>query len=146
MKRVYVVGTLIILLSLLQPLIQSADGSSAAIVSARQTIIGLPDVFPASNANDAKAIIYRFDEADIILLNPSHAAPRTIAVGLSVLGRFSTQPVASGTTQVVVITGFVNRKPLSGAQNARFGQLVSGLMRAPVTQLGNLGAGRWIEL
>jgi hypothetical protein len=108
---------------------------------ARRTVVAVPDVFPDV---EARALVVRTGQRDVVLLRASDATPTTLLMSLSVLGRLRGTEPGSGRAQMIPVTGYVvtgEPRPsvLRGLETA-----LTTLQDAPTTSLGSFGAGRWV--
>lgn len=123
------------------PLELSAQGPPS-----KGTFLALPDVFPETSVDHAKAIIYRTGEREIILINPSFATPETVAASLAVLKKVRKDRMERGLTEASVVTGLSPRKALPDLRRSAYSEVLAAVTSQPSSTLGNLGPGRWLEV
>lgn len=121
-------------------------GAHVAPVSAQSghdgVLVAVPETFPAI---DARAIVLRDGDRDVILLREGDATAEALAMSLSVLARARARSVAPGLGEMIPIIGFALDTPLAPDARARLERTLDGLARQPLTSIGSFGAGRWIR-
>lgn len=116
--------------------------ASAQTLENRPLFIALPESFPEL---DARVLIVREPGRDIVLLQQEGADPETLDIALRVLRRVQRDdPLPADRGQLIPITGFVHRTALDAARRDALQAAIDALSERPVSNVGNLGPGRWM--
>ena len=133
-------AALSLLLSVL--LLASPSGSAAQVEGDVPTVLVIPESFPDV---DGRAVLLREPGRDVVLLRASDATPETLSVALTLLSRLNgSTPRRAAQGQMVPLTGYVLREPLSRARRIGLDEALERLKRQPLRRVGNLGEGRSI--
>lgn len=108
-----------------------------------EVVVALPRLFPDV---DARVMIVREPERDVVVLDPRSATVEDLAAGLDVLSRVRTRRPAPGSGELIPVTGYVFTAPLPAARRARLAGFLRLLASRPETGVGDLGRGRWLRL
>jgi hypothetical protein len=102
--------------------------------------LAIPETFPDV---DGRAVLLREPGRDIVLLRAADATVETLTVALHLLIRLNERvPRREGQGQMVPITGYVQTRPLVGAEHALLAEALTELKARQVVPIGNLGLGR----
>ncbi len=112
------------------------DGPSVRV------FVAIPESFPDV---DARAVIIRERGLDVILLRETEATAEAVAMSLVALRRVRERHPASELGQMIPIVGFARTRPLPDEHRAELESLLDQLARRPMTDVGNLGLGRWVR-
>jgi hypothetical protein len=118
-----------------------AERAAAQDDDATPVFLAMPRQFPDF---EARAILMRTPGRDIVILHDGETSAETLAVALGVLRRIraDTPHVTQG--QLVPITGFASRGGMTEQRARRLDTALQELRARPVTEVGNLGPGRWM--
>jgi len=104
--------------------------------------LSIPQQFPDL---DARAVLMREPGRDVVILKESDATPETLRVALAVLTRMRRDhPLPPDLAQLVPITGFVFEGSLDPDERVQLEAALAELEERPLSNLGNLGMGRWL--
>lgn len=103
------------------------------------TLLVIPETFPDIAA---RVVLLREPGRNVIVMKKSDASAETLRAALSVLRRHRNEAARPGRGQMIPVTGFVQTRPLEGAQRDRLDAALARLMDRPVAPIGNLGMGR----
>ena len=112
-------------------------------VPPERTVIAVPDAFPAI---EARALIVRTPEEDVIVLREESATPDALLMALALLRRLRAEDSSPGSHQVIPITGFVVTREAPAEHRRDAEAVLRRLRAAPPVGLGDLGEGRWTPL
>ena len=107
----------------------------------RAVIVVVPDAFPAI---DARAIVLRERDRDVLLLPPDGADVDALAVSLDALRRARQREASPSVGEMIPITGFAVTAEAAPGERARLSRVLERLERQPTTSIGDFGSGRWI--
>jgi len=140
-----VLETVLVVLLVWGTLIRPAS-MAAQTVPSSPVRIAVPDSFPAPGA---VAMVLRYNDltdGDVILLERSALRPEVLGSAIVTLRATRRHSAVAGSVEAVMITGGVPMRRLPPGITARLRRTLTELQAQPVTQIGNLGRGRWIEL
>jgi hypothetical protein len=121
-----------------------ARAQHGAESATRSVQVVLPDSFPAPGA---RALVVRFATGrDLIILNREHATPQALAAAVALLKELRRRHGVVANTQVVTMQGFTPIRRGAERASARFRASIQALNSRPISRVGNVGRGRWIEL
>lgn len=103
--------------------------------------VAVPEAFPDL---DARAVVIREPGRSILVLRPDGLEPEALAAALRVLRQVAQKPLEPGRGQMIPITGFV-LPDLGDVDRRRLAGVLGQLSRMPLSNVGNLGRGRWIR-
>ncbi len=106
------------------------------------TYVAIPAVFPAI---EARALLIREPGRDVVLLRQEDALPETLAMALAVLQRVREANPRPEQGQMIPITGFAITDPGAPLYMRSLGAVLARLASSEVSEVGNLGPGRWIR-
>jgi hypothetical protein len=115
--------------------------ASPAHAQNRAVIVVVPDDFPAI---DARAIVLRERDRDVLLLPPDGADVDALAVSLAALRRARQREVSPSVGEMIPITGFAVTAEAAPGERARLSRVLERLAQKPTTSIGDFGPGRWI--
>ncbi|HET6229085.1 MAG TPA: hypothetical protein VFE05_03335 [Longimicrobiaceae bacterium] len=104
----------------------------------------MPDSFPAA---DVRILVMRFasGKPDVVMLNHATVDADALAAGMALLRNMRREDPRPATDVVAVVQGFAPGQP--GAHAAPgWATRLAELQAQPRSRIGNLGAGRWIEM
>ena len=117
----------------------AAAATPVAIVT--PTFVAIPRTFPAI---DARAIVVREPDQDVIVLSPDEVTTDALFMALVVLDRMrAAQPVLTQ-GQMAPVSGFSVDRPPTGRDLGRLEAVLTRLERQPESDLGTLGTGRLV--
>lgn len=125
------------LVSAVAPPAASGQGQSE-----RPIFLALPQEFPDV---DARAVLMREPGRDIVILREDDAGPETLSVALGVLRRMTRDHPLDGRGQLVPIAGYASREAMSPDHRAALEFALADLRQRPLSNVGNLGPGRWMR-
>jgi hypothetical protein len=108
--------------------------------------IAVPDSFPAA---DVPALVVRTGarpQTPTVLVNKRDLRPETIMAALAAAHVAIRGPIKPGETQVTGVSHFDRPRPMKPRTRELATRWVQQLQTQPVTRIGNLGTGRWIEV
>lgn len=130
------------LLALLAVLAGTPSLAAGQSESSSPVFVAIPQTFPDV---DARAVVMREPGRDIVLLREDDAVPETLNVALAVLARMTRDHPLDGTGQMIPIMGYASRRDLSPGRRAVLGSVLRDLRERPLSNVGNLGTGRWMR-
>ena len=98
---------------------------------------------------DARALVMREGagaQPITIFLTPASANVEILGGALTIARRLRAKPLAAHRTELIPVSGVVQRGTLGATAEARLVGMLRRLESQPVAQIGNLGRGRWIEV
>jgi len=102
--------------------------------------LALPESFPPV---DARVVLLREPGRDIVVLKTAEANPETLAIALRLLRRLRRETPTPTRGQMVPVTGFAFTSEISVAEHEWLESTLSRLRERPLSNVGNLGPGRW---
>jgi hypothetical protein len=138
-NRTFALGLLSIsaLVAALSPVPLSAQGEGGPPV-----FLALPDVYPDV---DGRVTLLREPGREIVVLSDA-ATPEDLGVAVRLLARFRREGrrPAQGRGDMIPIVGIVTPR-LNEARRTRLEAALADLRNRPVSNVGNLGRGRWMR-
>lgn len=131
-----VLATVLISTAAFTPTTASAQGAAT-----RPIFLALPEAFPNL---DARVVLVRAGGRDIVVLDPAAATADELVMGLRVLHRVRGERPNPTTGEVIPILGFYPPE-LSTQERERLEGMLADLRAQPLTNVGNLGSGRWMR-
>jgi hypothetical protein len=101
--------------------------------------LAIPESFPDV---DARALLVREPDREIIVLKASDATPEALGMALALLGRVRERPLEPGRGLMIPVTGFVVTRAPQGAARDRLERALARLKAQPLASVGTLGPGR----
>jgi len=111
--------------------------------SGRATFLAIPESFPSI---DARALIVRTPERDVVLLRADEATPEALAMCLLALRKVGERSPAPVQGQLIPVTGYALTTELEPRQRERLEAELARLGTQPVTRVGTFGPGRWMPI
>ena len=109
--------------------------------------IALPDSFPGRAQEPALVLRTGADPLDpVILLNKATLDEGAITAAMAAADLLLRRPISPGQTQVMGIANLKRGRPLSARAHAVAADYLRQLQSRPLTRIGNVGPGRWIEV
>ena len=109
--------------------------------------IAVPDSFPLRAAEPAMLLRSGTDPFEpVILLNKAKLDEETIAAALTAVGVLLRQPIEPRQTQVIRLATFKHARPVNSPARTLAAGYLRQLRTRPVTRIGNIGQGRWIQV
>lgn len=109
--------------------------------------IAVPDSFPARSQPPALLLRSGTDPLNpVILLNKAKLDEQVIAAALVAADVVRRQSIEPRQTQVIALATFKRARPLSAHAHAVAADYLRQLRTRPVTRIGNIGPGRWIQV
>jgi hypothetical protein len=107
-------------------------------------VLTIPETFPDV---DARVVLMREGDRDIVVLDASDAEPETLSVALMILRRAQNErpSVPRGRGYMIPITGYASRGELTQERRAWLQEVLDELKARPLSNVGNLGMGRWLR-
>jgi hypothetical protein len=113
----------------------------------RSVRIAVPDSFPGRHGEPAVVIRTAADPlTPVVLLNRATLSEGVVASALATANLLLHRPIKAGETQVMGIASLHQIRPMSESAHALGARYLRQLQAQPTTRIGNVGAGRWIEV
>lgn len=103
--------------------------------------VAIPETFPDV---DARAVVIREPGREVVLLRADEADPQALASALRVLAKARENALPAGRGQLIPITGFAFPAGIADEERSRLDALLAQLRQRPISNVGNLGPGRWL--
>jgi len=115
----------------------------AATDNASRLTLAVVDSMPVATAR--AMVVRKADGPTLLVLDRRHATPETLGLALAVVKQVRRTPLAPGAQQVIPIQGGVATKAPSARRMAFLRAQLNSLYAKPVSPLGPLGRGRFME-
>jgi hypothetical protein len=109
----------------------------------RPVVVAVPEIFPAV---EARSMIVRTPKQDVIVFRGEDMTVEAYVMAMALLEMLRDEDPRPEAGQLIPITGFAVRRPPSERRRKEAESALRSLRGAPLTQIGDLGAGRWIPL
>lgn len=109
-------------------------------------ILALADSMPMKGAR--AIVLFRAQPTgrNIIVLPGQSARAVDVGAALALLARLQREHAGDNNSVVVPVSGMTPTRPIAGARVAAWDAILRRARERPVSRLGNIGAGRWLEL
>ena len=109
--------------------------------------IAVPDSFPTRSQQPALLLRTGTDPLEpVILLNKAKLDEDALAAALVAVDVLLRQPIDPRQTQVVNLAMFKHARPVNSPARALAAGYLKQLRTRPVTRIGNIGRGRWMQI
>jgi hypothetical protein len=105
--------------------------------------VTIPESFPNV---EAKFLLLREPGREIVVLNPASASVDELGTGLSLLARLRRERGRPTRGQMIPVVGYAGSLNLSEERRTRLEAALVELRARPLSNVGNLGRGRWMRL
>ena len=116
----------------------SSAGQESA---ARAVFVALPLSFPEI---DARAIVLRERDRDVVLLRSDDATAETLAMSLMVVRRARQRAPTPTQGEMIPLTGYAFTAEMGDSYRALMDRTLTDLLDRPLRQLGSFGPGRFV--
>jgi hypothetical protein len=118
------------------------DSTAAQDAASRTVFVAIPESFPAI---DARAIILRERDRDVVMLRADDATAESLAMSLIVLRRARARERAPTNGEMIPITGYALTMGMGASYRALMNRTLEALGERPVGDLGSFGPGRFLR-